>query len=58
MKIGMGTIRVAGGVLASLVCVVLCAVAGAAGADEKFVSRDTEVAGAKIHYTMEGTARQ
>lgn len=49
MKIGMRTIRVAGGVLA-----VLCAVAGAAGADEKFVSRDAEVAGAKIHYTMGG----
>jgi pimeloyl-ACP methyl ester carboxylesterase len=54
MKIGIRAMRVASAVLASLACVSLCAVAGAAGADEKFVSRDAEVEGVKIHYTTGG----
>src|SRR5882762_7834398 len=54
MKIGIRAIGVAGAVLASLACVSLCAVAGTAGADDKFVSRDAEVEGVKIHYTTGG----
>ena len=50
MKIGIRTIRVCAAVLAGLVLVSLSAVAGAAGADEKFVSRDADVEGVKIHY--------
>jgi pimeloyl-ACP methyl ester carboxylesterase len=53
MKIGIRTVSVCA-VFASLCCVALCSVAGAAGTDEKFVSRDAEVAGAKIHYTTGG----
>jgi pimeloyl-ACP methyl ester carboxylesterase len=53
MKIGIRAIR-ASAVLASMAYIALCSVASAAGADEKFVSRDAEVAGAKIHYTMGG----
>src|SRR6201984_2520549 len=52
MKIRIRTIRVCAAVLAGLVLVSLCAVAGAAGADEKFVSRDAELEGVKIHYLI------
>jgi hypothetical protein len=41
MKIGIRATRVAGTLLAGLACVAFCAVAGAAGAYKKFVSRDT-----------------
>jgi len=52
MKIRIRTIRVCAAVLAGLVLVSLCAVAGAAGVDEKFVSRDAELDGVKIHYLI------
>jgi pimeloyl-ACP methyl ester carboxylesterase len=52
MRIRIRTIRVCAAVLAGLVLVSLCAVAGAAGADEKFVSRGVELEGVKIHYLI------
>ena len=55
MKIGIRAIRVARTtLLASLVCVAFCVVVGATRADEKFVSRDADVGGVKIHYTTGG----
>jgi pimeloyl-ACP methyl ester carboxylesterase len=54
MKSGIRGISVKGAVLAGLACVSLCAAARAAGADEKFVSRDADVGGVKIHYTAGG----
>lgn len=35
-----------------LICAVLTEAANAAGADAKFIARDAEIAGARIHYLI------
>jgi pimeloyl-ACP methyl ester carboxylesterase len=54
MKIAIRAIRVTGTVLASLAFFSLCVAVDAAGADDKFISRDADVEGVKIHYTIGG----
>jgi pimeloyl-ACP methyl ester carboxylesterase len=52
MKIEIGALRATGTILVILACLTLSATA--VGADEKFVSRDAELQGLKIHYTTGG----